>query len=643
MASSEHTVVVIGAGPVGLFTALLLAKGGVKVTLYESGEGIDQSPRAVGYFPPTLEEFAKAGIIQDVIEAGDVVSDGCAWRNSKGDVLASIAPPSDDKSFAAVLSQPELGAILLKKLLETGNAEVRFNESLMRLEQNDDAVTYWTVGKASAEEVEHQCQYLVGADGGRSKVRRTVGIEFEGFTFDNLQFVAVNFQYPVSELGWKKANYIVDPVDWGVVIKRGKGSRWRFATGFRKAENLTVLDKTTIQAVKDRLGRLLPGDTSQIQYEGMAPYLVHHRCASRFQKRRVLLAGDAAHLNNPIGGLGLTTGLLDAAHLAKALKQVLNGGLDTNVLATYAETRRRVFLEKTNPISLANLRRLHSDDPEVTKQREEEFAHINNPKDFINTIRLGLPDFALTSTSDRIFDTQSEVTWFISVSKIPEWTDEKFVHEYKTVHADMARQKSDQVTPIKRYIQLSSSPISIEGAERPSWNYVTCLTWPSLFIVHAGFSNPGYKATAGAHVFCRLDQVGSLAQQVVKYSKENPSEKSDVEAAQCLIFHKRSSASDEYPEKWFTDRAAKWRDVEASDDRLRTYILYRDVTPKDTEYFFRDTQFTKGSWNEYKAVEAFYFKDETDSTAFLQQHGKEVVEGAVGETQAVVGVPDIIV
>ncbi|KAF7898444.1 hypothetical protein EAF00_004890 [Botryotinia globosa] len=478
MASSERVVAVIGAGPVGLFTALLLAKGGIKVTLYESMEGIDQSPRAVGYSPPTMEEFAKAGIVQDVIEAGDVVSDGCAWRNSKGDVLASINPPPDDKSFAAVLSLPELGAILLKRLLETGNAEVRFNESLVRLEQNDDTL-------------------LIGL--------------------------------------------LVKPV-----LKN-----W--------------------------------------------------------------------HIN------------------------VLNGGFDKNVLATYAETRRRVFLEETNPIILANLRRLNSDDPEIAKQREEEFAHINNPKDFVNTIRIGPPDFALTSTSDRIFDTQSEVTWFISVSKIPEWIDEKFVREYKTVNADMTRPKSDQVTPIKRYIQLSNSRSTIEGTERPSWNYVTCLTWPSLFIVHAGVSNPGYKATAGAHIFRRLDQEGSLAQQVVKYSKETPSEKSDAGATRCLIFHKRSSASDEYPEKWFTDRVTRWRDVEASDDRLYTYILYQDVTPKDTEYFFHNTQFSKGSWNKYKAVEAFYFKNETASTAFLQQHEKGIIESAFGKAQAVVGVPDIIV
>ena len=232
-----------------------------------------------------------------MVAAGEKVSDGCDWRDPQGNKLAGIDPPPHDKSFAVVLSQPELGEILLRKLLATGNAEVHFNESFTRLNQEETHVTYWTINKSSDEQLEHGCQYLIGADGGRSTVRRSLGIELQGFTFDTLQFVAVNFQYPLSEQGWKKATYLVDPVDWGIVVKRGKGNSWRFATGVRKVDNMTELDEATIQVVKDRLARILPGDTTELEYESLAPYKVHQRCASRFLEGRVLLAGDAAHVS----------------------------------------------------------------------------------------------------------------------------------------------------------------------------------------------------------------------------------------------------------------------------------------------------------------------------------------------------------
>lgn len=138
---------------------------------------------------------------------------------------------------------------------------------------------------------------FIGADGERSTVRRGLGIELQGFTFDTIQFEAVNFQYPRSKQGWKKATYIVDPVDWGNVVKRGKGNSWRFATGVRKVDDLAELDDDTVQVVKERLARILPGDTSEIEYESLAPYKVHQRCASRFIEGRVLLAGDAAHVS----------------------------------------------------------------------------------------------------------------------------------------------------------------------------------------------------------------------------------------------------------------------------------------------------------------------------------------------------------
>ncbi|KAH7254399.1 hypothetical protein B0J15DRAFT_466075 [Fusarium solani] len=121
-----------------------------------------------------------------------------------------------------------------------------------------------------------RCWYLVGADGGTSAVRRNLGIELEGYTWEPWLFVAVDFQYSLGELGWKAANFIVDPEDWGFVIKRGKGASWRMMARARRAEasagKTNALDKVIVEAVKSRLRRLLPGDTSSIQYEAVAPW-----------------------------------------------------------------------------------------------------------------------------------------------------------------------------------------------------------------------------------------------------------------------------------------------------------------------------------------------------------------------------------
>ncbi|CEJ60599.1 hypothetical protein PMG11_09168 [Penicillium brasilianum] len=639
---TESPVAVIGAGPVGLFTALVLAQSGINVTVFEAGEGINQSPRAVAYFPPVLEEFSKAGILDDIITAGEKNADGCDWRTADGAFIAGIDPPPNDSTFAVCLAQPELGEILMQKLLATSNANVFFNESFQRLEQSAGSVRFWT--RRDDHETEHTCQYLIGADGGRSSVRHSLGIHLEGHTLEQLQFVAVNFQYPLREHEWKAANFIVDPVDWGIVVKRGKGNSWRLATGIqRDSQTKDPLDKATIDLVKRRLRRILPGDTSQIQYEAMAPYVVHQRCASRFRDGNVLLAGDAAHLNNPVGGLGLTTGLLDAAHLAKALKQVIWHDDDPKVLTTYSDVRRRIFLERTSPLSTGNLLRLFSQDPEHVKEREETFAKLKDPKDVITASQTGLPDFCLTTTSDKIFDTRGEVTWFVSVTRIPDWTEEKFRHEYEVVHANMTRIGAEKAPVIRRYVQLENLRKSVSGTKSPVWDYVTCLTWPTLFVIHVGLQDPDYRRTAGSHIFCRLDQEGCLMSQMDQYTaKSESSEAANVGPIQCLIYHKREGIDDDFTPQWFSERAAKLKSLLASDGRPRKYILWHDVTPK-TKNYFHDSQFSGGSWLHYKALETLIFADENDAVAFFEVHNCDFFMTGAGTTETVIGVPDVVI
>ncbi|EED15308.1 conserved hypothetical protein [Talaromyces stipitatus ATCC 10500] len=636
----DPVVVVVGAGPVGLFTALLLAQKGIKVIVYETGSGIDQSPRAVVYFPAVLEEFSKAGILEAVIAAGEKRCEGVDWRDRDGKVIAGIDPPLEDPHYVVVLAQPEFCEVILDALVKTGNAEVHFNHRLQTLQQGDGFVEYHVESREST--LTGKCQYLVGADGGRSTVRRNLGIELEGYTWKDLLFVAVNFKYGLSELGWKAGNFIVDPEDWGVIVKRGKGRSWRIATGIRRAgastDRINALDEATISVIKKRLCHMLPGDTSQIEYEAFAPYVVHQRCASSYIQGHVILAGDAAHLNNPTGGLGLTTGLLDAAHLGRSLLQILNEGASPELLQSYAETRRRIFREITDPMSTANLLRLHSQKPEDIKKREEFFKNLRDRKDMATILMAGLPDFALTSTSETKFDTYHEVTWFISVTKPDGWPTEKFIHEYKSVHAGMTRQAKEGGSPLRAYIQISNSKQTMKGGVRPEWDYVTRLTFPNLFIVHSSFQDPGYRATAGAHIFCRLGQEGCLARQVAKFSRSEKTSNTSV-----LMFHNRNEANDEYSQEWFEKRADGMTSIADGDENVVEYVLWRDIAPKNSDYFFRDTQFSGGSWHNYKAVEGFDFVDEDAAAAFLDCHRDEITERSTLQITVVIGEPDHII
>ncbi|KAM0415959.1 hypothetical protein ACHAPT_013058 [Fusarium lateritium] len=619
MSSRVDPVVVIGAGPVGLFTALLVAQSGIKVIVYESGARIDQSPGAVEHLPAVLEEFSKAGILEAIIAAGEKNQGGCDWRDKDGNIIGGLAPPPDSPHFAVSLSQPELCQVILDAAIKTGNARVHFKHTIQRLQQQDGFVDYWC--------------------------KAGVGISSEQMVEPWL-FVAVNFQYGLGELGWKAVNFIVDPEDWGFVVKRGQGTSWRMMTGVRRAEVSTdkanTLDKATIKVVKNRLCRLLPGDTSSIQYEAMALYVAHQRCASSFVQGNVLLAGDAAHLNNPVGELGLTTGLLDAAHLSGSLRQVLNEGVGTEVLISYTETRQRLFRERTDPITTANLLRLMSEKPEDVNIRERFFEDLNS-KELTTTTQVGLCDFALTSTSDTKFDTYHEVTWFISVTKPDGWDMGKFIHEYKTVHAGMTRQGKEHGSSLQHYIQLSNTNRTMQGGTRPEWNYVTCLTFPSLFITHAGLQDPGYRATAGTHIFCRLDQQGCLAKQVAKFSRGQGKKNDKGITTRILLFHDRNAVNDECSQKWLQKRANEMVSAVATDENSLEYVLWQDITPKKLEFFFQDTQFSGGSWHNYKAVEAFDFDDEDAAVAFLDRYRDEVTENSSRRITVIIGERDDIV
>ncbi|EMT68899.1 FAD-binding monooxygenase [Fusarium oxysporum II5] len=404
---TNQSVIVVGAGPVGLFTALILAQNGIKVTVIEADEGISRSPRAAVQLPCVNLEFAKAGIIEEVFEYGCKSEHGYSWRDGYDTtkVLADFAPPPSDNPnlCAALIGQDVLSQIFLKHLINTGNAEIIFNHAFTRVEDHGDSVTVHARRVLDGQELTFNCRYVVGADGGKSSVRKSLGLSLEGYTWPDIRLIAVNILYDLEKLGWKHGNFIVHPEDWAIVVKRGPRNLWRVATSVpfaQGADGEPITDKTVFPIIRERLARILPGNTDEVIYLQAAPYTIHQRCVSKYRVGNIILAGDAAHLNNPVGGLGLTTGLLDAAHLGKALTQILNENAPETVLDEYAKARRDVYKNITDPLSTANLLRLKSTAPEDVATREAFFKMMNDPNEKAQVFAGMAKEMGLSTTLD---------------------------------------------------------------------------------------------------------------------------------------------------------------------------------------------------------------------------------------------------
>ncbi len=370
------TVIVCGAGPVGLMTALGLARQGVDVTVLEQGPGVSPAPRANGYFPPTLALLERFGMLEEAKAIAYRSQEvNFRFKGSGGIVAFSLASLTGRAAhpYFLHLGQHRLGEIALRHLLMHPHARVRWNTEVIGFTQDAEGVMV----KVRTPDGEDSlgAGWLVGADGARSAVRRLAGLEFEGFTWPD-RYVATNVYYDFEKHGFAPNNMIHDPVNWAIVTRLGPEPFWRVTFG----EDPDLPEDEVLRRVPERYKAILPGSDSY-EIAAAAPYRVHERAASSFRSGRVLLAGDAAHALNPIGGMGFTTGAFDALSLSEALGAVLNGAADQTVLDDYAAERRRVFLEVSSPTARDHKRRVQEADPAQSFKDEQALRAVSeNPE-----------------------------------------------------------------------------------------------------------------------------------------------------------------------------------------------------------------------------------------------------------------------
>jgi 2-polyprenyl-6-methoxyphenol hydroxylase-like FAD-dependent oxidoreductase len=362
--TNEVDVIVAGAGPVGFLTALGLARAGVEVRVLEAESAINDSPRASMYFPTTVKILDRLGLLGEALEIGLATSDFCYHVPELGvriHVDTRIGLPADEPyPYNLAFGQHILAQLVMSHLQRLPNAGVLFNHRVVGLAQDSSGVKVSVETPRGREEM--RASWLVGADGARSAVRHLLDLPFEGHTWPD-RFVATNVRFDFGKYGFDTANMIADPVNWAVVARLGRGDLWRVTYG----EDASLPEDEVRRRIPEHYAAILPS-SGPYEIVAASPYRVHERCAPRFRVGRALLAGDAAHACNPCGGMGLTTGVIDAMAAADVLTAVIQKRRDESVLDFYSTERRRVFREVSSPLATEFKRRMAERDPEKRQQ-----------------------------------------------------------------------------------------------------------------------------------------------------------------------------------------------------------------------------------------------------------------------------------
>ena len=363
MPNENNRVIVVGAGPVGLTAALALHRRGIPTVLLAAEPELVMELRGSTFHPPTLDLLDEFELVPRMIEVG-LKAPTWQFRDRETGPVATfdLALLAGDTvhPYRVQCEQWKLMRFLEEKLRQNGG-DIRFSHEVTAVRQDDDGVAV-TANTASGP-VDIAGRYVLAADGARSAVRRSLGVEFEGFTYAELFLIASTdfpFENTLTDIAY--VNYIADPLEW-LVLLRVPGL-WRvLVPAPESSDREKLLSDDSLQAM---LQRVVPRpEPYTIAHRSI--YHVHQRVAKSFRHGRVLLAGDAAHVNNPLGGMGMNGGIQDAFNLADKLKAIWTGA-DDRLLDRYDRQRRTVAVEAVQQQTHRNQQVISERDPETRKK-----------------------------------------------------------------------------------------------------------------------------------------------------------------------------------------------------------------------------------------------------------------------------------
>ncbi|MBO1077998.1 FAD-dependent oxidoreductase [Roseomonas haemaphysalidis] len=330
-------VAVVGAGPVGLTLALLLVRAGLRVQVLEAGPDIAEELRASTFHPPTLDFLDRLGLAAPLVAQGLVTP---TWQirmhetGERAEFDLSVLRDDTAHPYRLQAEQHKLSRLLLAALPA---GTVRFGTAVEEVVQQEDCVSLRLADGSATE-----AAWVVGCDGARSVVRRAMGLGFSGETYPETTILATTtFPFEEALPGLSNVNYIwtSHPAFSGTFSLLKVPGKWR--ASLHTAPDESVEDALQPEAIRRKL-RAIHGRDEDAEVLDLRPYRIHQRIVDDYRAGRLLLAGDAAHLNSPSGGMGMNGGIHDAFELADTLAQVHRGAAEPALLDRYTRRRRPV-------------------------------------------------------------------------------------------------------------------------------------------------------------------------------------------------------------------------------------------------------------------------------------------------------------
>lgn len=373
-------VLIAGAGPVGCTLALILAQAGIPVIVFEAGKSLAIDLRASTFHPPTLDQLDRLGLTEKLIPQGLLVREYQFRERETGDAvnfnLARLRGLTAHP-YRLQCEQYKLTRTAFDMLESYDHAEVRMGYEILGYQMHDDRVSALVFD--GVNEILVDGAFLVGTDGAGSRVRQSSGTLFEGLTYPE-RFLVVSTTFPFErhfdDLRW--VNYVSDPDEWCVMLKTIDLWRVQFPTHPDASPDELLSD----DFIEQRLQRLHP-KPGRYDVHHRTLYRVHQRVAATYRVgKRVLLAGDAAHVNNPLGGMGMNGGIHDAFSLGDKLIEIMIDGAPMDErLDLYDLQRRSICVDFIQARTKENKKIMESKDASVQQARREKFRRLATCQD----------------------------------------------------------------------------------------------------------------------------------------------------------------------------------------------------------------------------------------------------------------------